>query len=110
MQTQPVTQEELRATKGELKRLPTIQGTKWKSSIVLFGDTFTVHDEARLVIITLLGGAIGASFHAIQSFIEFVGHRTLRTSWVWWYIMRAPIGALLCSSSWLAWWRRGIRS
>lgn len=91
----PATQEELNATHGELKQLTTIQGTKWKSSITLFGGTFTVHDEARLVIIALLGGGIGASIHAIQSFIQFVGHRTFITSWVWWYIMRAPIGALL---------------
>ena len=68
---------------------------RWKEGITLFGYAFRLHGEARMLVIVLVGGAIGAMIHAIQSFIQFVGFRKFLTSWIWWYLMRAPIGATL---------------
>jgi hypothetical protein len=48
-----------------------------------------------LLLLALLAGALGGSLHALQSFAAFVGNRTLRKSWLWWYLVRAPIGAIL---------------
>ncbi len=51
--------------------------------------------ERGFLRLAMLGGALGASLHALQSFSAFVGNRSLRISWAWWYLMRAPIGATL---------------
>jgi hypothetical protein len=39
--------------------------------------------------------ALGASVHALTSFTSFLGNRTFQRSWVWWYVMRIPIGIAL---------------
>jgi hypothetical protein len=54
-----------------------------------------VGPERGFLRLAMLGGALGASLHALQSFSAFVGNRSLRISWAWWYLMRAPIGATL---------------
>jgi hypothetical protein len=55
----------------------------------------TLGVERGFLLLTILGGALGATLHALQSFAAFVGNRSLRMSWAWWYLMRAPIGATL---------------
>ncbi len=51
--------------------------------------------EVGLILIVLLTGALGASVHATTSFATFVGNRTLKGSWMWWYTLRPVIGAAL---------------
>ncbi|MGR9044610.1 MAG: hypothetical protein ACU83N_04895 [Gammaproteobacteria bacterium] len=75
---------------------------RWRKDISLLGVSFRIHDEARMLLIVLLGGALGAMIHAIQSFIQFVGFRKFITSWVWWYVMRAPIGGTLALAFYFA--------
>ena len=43
----------------------------------------------------LLAGAIGSYIHASSSFVDYLGNRTLISSWVWWYLLRPFIGMML---------------
>ena len=40
-------------------------------------------------------GALGSLVHCLTSFADFVGNRNLRQSWVWFLILRTPIGFAL---------------
>lgn len=68
----------------------------WPSSgaiagaIVWFGLT-----EASALMIAGLAGALGAFIHAATSYASFTGNRTFRTTWVWWFMLRPLIGAVL---------------
>lgn len=52
-------------------------------------------DDQGLILLAILAGALGSYLHAAQSFAAYVGNRTAKRSWVWWYLLRAPIGASL---------------
>jgi hypothetical protein len=51
--------------------------------------------EVRLLLIVLLAGAIGSYVHATSSFVDYLGNRTIISSWVWWYLLRPFIGMML---------------
>jgi hypothetical protein len=51
--------------------------------------------DQGLIVLALLAGSLGAFMHAAQSFAAFVGNRELKASWVWWYLLRPPIGSVL---------------
>jgi len=75
---------------------------KDENGVITFGDTwsffgrvFNISNDARLILIVLLTGALGSYIHAATSFVTFVGNRTLVSSWLWWYFMRPFIGGAL---------------
>ncbi|MCG3124137.1 MAG: hypothetical protein GIKADHBN_02580 [Phycisphaerales bacterium] len=51
--------------------------------------------EVSLILSVAVLGAMGGSTHALGSFARFTGNRQLVRSWVWWYLLRAPIGLSL---------------
>jgi len=51
--------------------------------------------DKQLLLLAMLGGAIGSYLHVSQSFASYVGNRQACASWVWWYLLRTPIGACL---------------
>jgi hypothetical protein len=51
--------------------------------------------EIRLLLIVIISGALGSYIHSATSFVDFVGNRTITSSWVWWYILRTFIGMAL---------------
>ncbi len=51
--------------------------------------------ETKLILIMALAGALGGYIHSLTSFTDYVGNRELVRSWVYWLLLRAPIGALL---------------
>ena len=51
--------------------------------------------DKQLLLLAMLGGAIGSYLHVSQSFACYVGNRQACASWVWWYLLRTPIGACL---------------
>ena len=51
--------------------------------------------EASALVIAGLAGALGAFIHAATSYASFAGNRTLRATWVWWFMLRPLIGAVL---------------
>lgn len=61
----------------------------------LFGVKFQPTLEVRLLLLVLLAGAIGSYIHASSSFVDYLGNRTLISSWVWWYLLRPFIGMML---------------
>ena len=56
---------------------------------------FGLTPDRGLLTIALLAGVLGSGMHSMQSFAAYVGDRKLGASWIWWYILRAPIGAIL---------------
>jgi hypothetical protein len=61
----------------------------------LFRYRFQPTLEVRLLLLVLLAGAIGSYIHASSSFVDYLGNRTLISSWVWWYLLRPFIGMML---------------
>ena len=51
--------------------------------------------EGWLLMIVILGGALGSYVHTATSYADYVGNRKLTRSWVWWLLMRVPIGIAL---------------
>lgn len=51
--------------------------------------------DKQLLFLVLVAGAIGSLTHALTSFGDFVGNKKLGASWIWWLLLRIPIGAAL---------------
>ncbi len=62
---------------------------------VLWFQPWEISDDARLLLIVILAGALGSYIHTATSFADFVGNRRMVASWTWWYILRSPIGIAL---------------
>ena len=60
----------------------------------MFGS-LSLPDELRYLWLVAVAAALGSYIHAATSFATFVGNRKLATSWLWWYVLRAPIGVSL---------------
>lgn len=60
-----------------------------------FGHDWTLSADAALLFAVVLVSALGSFVHAATSFIDYVGNRQLRLSWIWWYILRALVGSSL---------------
>jgi len=52
-----------------------------------------INRELDLLWLVLLGGALGSFLHTAQSYSDYVGNRTLKSNWAWWYAFRPFIGA-----------------
>ena len=57
--------------------------------------------DARLLIIVVLAGALGASIHALRSLSWYVGNRQLLWSWLATYLALPVVGALLAAAFYL---------
>lgn len=49
-------------------------------------------DEARLCLLVVLAGALGASLSAARGFGVHLGDKDYDVAWRWWYILRIPTG------------------
>jgi hypothetical protein len=49
--------------------------------------------EIDLLLLVLLAGSLGSFLHIAPSFSDFMGNRTLKSTWAWWYALRPFIGA-----------------
>ena len=56
---------------------------------------FKASADSRLFLTVVAAGALGSLVHCITSFADYVGDRTLKQSWVWYLILRTPIGIAL---------------
>jgi hypothetical protein len=56
---------------------------------------FKASPDARLFVTIVAAGALGSLVHCVTSFADYVGDRTLKQSWVWYLILRTPIGIAL---------------
>ncbi|MGH6690484.1 MAG: IPT/TIG domain-containing protein [Gammaproteobacteria bacterium] len=84
---------------GAVQQTTTVREPKFGPATVLkFPVNVTIgplSDDQGLILLAILAGALGSYLHAAQSFAAYVGNRTAKRSWVWWYLLRAPIGAAL---------------
>jgi hypothetical protein len=72
----------------------TVTGSKPKT-ITWFGHSYTPTQEAAYIILVILVSALGSYVHAATSFVDYVGNRKFRRSWVWWYLLRLFTGTSL---------------
>jgi len=68
---------------------------RYPPDLYFFGATYNPPLDVRLILLVLCAGALGSVIHATTSFIDYVGNRTLVTSWLLWYLLRPFIGAAL---------------
>ncbi|HXJ90913.1 MAG TPA: hypothetical protein VMS18_29160 [Candidatus Binatia bacterium] len=52
-----------------------------------------VNRELDLLWLVMLAGCLGTFLHTSQSFSDYVGNRTIKSNWAWWYYLRPFIGA-----------------
>jgi hypothetical protein len=57
--------------------------------------------DLRMLLTVTIAGAIGSLIHTLTSFGDYVGNRRLSTSWMWWFVLRTPIGIALAIVSYL---------
>jgi hypothetical protein len=56
----------------------------------LFGP---VSRDVDLLLLVLLAGALGAWIHVGRSYVDFVGNRTFRVTWIPWYLLHPLLGS-----------------
>jgi hypothetical protein len=66
----------------------------WPQVVVEDGAASGASPGALLLAVAVLG-ALGGTLHAVSSFATYVGNRALVRSWLWWYLLRAPIGSMV---------------
>jgi hypothetical protein len=71
------------------------KGGEAKADFTWFGHEWTLSADAALLFAVVLVSALGSFVHAATSFIDYVGNRQLRLSWIWWYLLRALVGSSL---------------
>jgi len=69
---------------------------------VLFGlGPYDWAPDLRMLLTVIIAGAIGSLIHTLTSFGDYVGNRRLGSSWLWWFVLRTPIGIALAIISYL---------
>lgn len=68
---------------------------QWDPNLTWLWFNGQITDERRLLLLVIITAALGSYIHAATSFTSFVGNETLKTSWILWYVLRAPIGVSL---------------
>jgi hypothetical protein len=71
-----------------------IQPTKHKFTVFLM-EVPQPNEEVAVIVAVSMLGAIGGSVHALGSFATHIGKRDFDTAWIWWYLLRSPIGLAL---------------
>lgn len=65
----------------------------WSRCGRFLGIGFTLPFELRLILIVALSAALGSFVHMAWSFTTFLGRGQFDARWLWWYVLRIPIGA-----------------
>ncbi len=51
--------------------------------------------ELCLILLVILSSCLGSYVHVTTSFVNYVGNKSFKTSWIWWYILSILIGIAL---------------
>lgn len=73
---------------------PSVTATPAIAVQLLFWS-FSLSRDASLFLVVIAAGGIGACIHALRSFYWYVGHRSLRRSWLLMYMYLPFVGAAL---------------
>ena len=65
------------------------------SKVTMLGWQFEIWDEQRLLLLVILGGALGTLVHSLRSVYWYIGNRNLVQSWIAMYFMLPFAGAAL---------------
>jgi hypothetical protein len=80
---------------GESASPQTTRPEPFEHEVILFGVTWKMSDEERLLILVMTAGALGSLIHALRSAYWYVGNRNLVRSWVPKYLLLPFCGAIL---------------
>ncbi len=71
------------------------------TSVRFLWFSFSISDEARLIIVVVISGALGSSVHAIRSLYWYVGHQSFKRNWILMYFLLPFGGATLALASYV---------
>ena len=80
---------------GESVAQPATRLEPSERDVNLFGVTWKMSDEERLLILVMTAGALGSLVHALRSAYWYVGNRNLVRSWIPKYLLLPFCGAIL---------------
>ena len=63
------------------------------STVKFLNTTYTITDEARILLIVAMAGVIGALVQSMWALGAFVGEKDFEESWALWYIAHPFVGA-----------------
>jgi hypothetical protein len=61
----------------------------------IFGWSHYLSPDRQMMFAVMIAGAIGGLTHTMKSFGDYVGNRELSKNWVWFLILRLPIGTAI---------------
>jgi hypothetical protein len=76
---------------------PTLDSaTKSFKPFQLFGQsTSEWSSDQRMFLTVIAAGAIGSLIHTLTSLGDYIGNQKLSANWLWWFVLRTPIGIAL---------------
>lgn len=74
---------------------PGLNAGDWNPRARIFGRDILVSADVRFLWIVALSAALGSFVQIATSFSTFLGNQTFQLRWLWWYLLRIPIGAAL---------------
>jgi len=70
-------------------------GGKSFKAINIFGFWCSWAPDRQMMFTVVMAGAVGSLTHTLTSFGDYVGNRELSTNWIWFLVLRIPIGIAL---------------
>ncbi len=68
----------------------------WVGEVSVFGIVLgTLGDDVRLFALVVVAGMLGGFIHVATSAADYIGNRRLSRSWIYWYLLRFPVGSSL---------------
>jgi hypothetical protein len=61
----------------------------------IFGISCSWAPDRHMLFLVMVAGALGSLTHTWTSFADYVGNRELSTNWIWFLVLRIPIGIAL---------------
>lgn len=71
-------------------------GGKTFKALQLFGQgPSDWSSDQRLFLTVIAAGALGSLIHTLTSLGDYIGNQKLSANWLWWFVLRIPIGVAL---------------
>ncbi len=51
--------------------------------------------DQRMFLTVVAAGAVGSLIHTLTSLGDYIGNQKLSANWLWWFVLRTPIGIAL---------------
>src|SRR3977135_2183161 len=61
----------------------------------IFGISCSWAPDRHMLFLVMMAGALGSLTHVWTSFGDYVGNRELSTNWIWFLVLRVPVGIAL---------------